>query len=205
MTRRTATILLVAIVVLGGIVIYLNANPELTAAPTPTPVTQSDTLWEVDLSQVVGLTVTDLEKQAAFSTALDDAGLWQVTQPQAGEADSARMMTIANTLGSLFVTREITDVANLADFGLEAPKYTIEIKLRDGTALKATVGEKAIGGLGYYVLREGERQPVIVGTASLDTLLTLPDQPPIVTPTPVATPEPLDLLPTVPVTETSSP
>lgn len=205
MNRRTATILLVAIVVLGGIVFYLNANPELTAEPTPTSATLSEPLWTIDPSQIAAITVTDTEKQTTFKASLDPGGLWQVTEPQEGEADPTRMSTVTSTIGSLYISRRVADVVNLADFGLAAPQYAIEIKLSDGTTFSATVGDKAVGGYMYYVLPQGSTQPVLVGTASLDTLLSLPNEPPLVTPTPVTIPPTQEPLPTQPVPGTPSP
>jgi hypothetical protein len=198
MNRTTAIILLVIIVALGGLVVYLNANPELTAEPTATPSSVSEPLWEVDPGQVAVIEVTDNENQATFSAARDAAGQWKVTQPEAGDADPLQMSTLTGTVSALFVSQRITEPVDLADFGLAEPKFTIAISLTDGTSHRVAVGNQAVGGFSYYVLPQGETQPALVGSASLDSLLLLPSQPPLVTPTPGVTPEtpaPLSTLP----------
>jgi hypothetical protein len=102
----------------------------------------------------------------------------------------------------LIVNRTLEDVSNLADFGLTAPAYALEIKQKDGQSFKATVGQKTVTGSAYYVLPSGSSTPVLVLSSYLDPLLNLPTAPPLATPTPEVTPEPL---PTLPLPGTASP
>ena len=85
------------------------------------------------------------------------------------------------------------------------PKYTFEIKMLDGTSHRVAVGNKVVGEGSYYVLPQGETQPALVGSATLNTLIALPEQPPYAPPTPTATPATLEPLPTMPLTGTPSP
>ena len=205
MNRRTGLLLLVAIAVLGGIAYYINVNPDVAASPTATPglaASESKPLWQFDPSQVTALTVADSATAVTFSASVDAAGKWTMSQPQVGEADSLTMSTAVNTLSSLTSTRDIEGVVNLTDFGLATPKYVIEIQLADGATLKAMVGDKAITGYTYYVLAQGASTPALVSSTSLDSILTLPAQPPLVTPTVSVT---QDLLPTLPLPATATP
>jgi hypothetical protein len=198
MDRRTGIILLVTLAALGGIAYYLNLNPEVVATPTPTSGFTSPTqspLWAFDSTQISSLTVVDTAQSLTFRAAVDDSGKWMMTEPQEAEADAARMSALASTVGSLMIARTITESNNLADFGLDAPGYAIEVKLKDGQTFRATVGDKAVTGFSYYVLPEGAQNAVVVSSGSLDTLLLLPGQPPLVTPTAPVTVEPLPLLP----------
>lgn len=206
MNRRTGVILLVMIAVLGGLIYYLNLNPDVANKPTPTSPPLADTtesrLWAIDPSQVESLTVFDSAKQLTFSAAVDSAGAWTISQPQAGLADSVLMSTYANTAASLTVTRAIEDVSNLVDFGLAAPAYSLQVKQKDGKTFRATIGKKAVTGASYYVLAEGADRPVLVPSGTLDSLLGLPAAPPLATPTPAVSQTPL---PTLPVLATPTP
>ena len=198
MDRRTGIILLITLAVLGGIAYYLTLNPEVVATPTPTSGFTSPTqtpLWAFDPAQIRSVMAVDTAKGLTFSASVDDAGKWTMTEPQEAEADAARMSTIVNSLGSLMISRTITESTHLADFGLDAPSYAIEVKLKDGQTFRATVGDKAVTGFSYYLLPEGAQNAVVVSSGSLDSLLLLPGQPPLVTPTAPVTVEPLPVIP----------
>ena len=102
MNRRTAIPLLVVIVLLGGVVLFINANPDRAAAPTPTtnPSTVAEPLWNVDPTLINGITVTDNETKVTFSATLDEAGQWKIAQPQAGDADPLQMSTVVSTVSA---------------------------------------------------------------------------------------------------------
>jgi len=206
MNRQTGLILLVCILVLGGIAYYLNLNPDVANNPTPTssvPSAPTQTqLWSIDPAQVQALTVFNATTQVTFKAQRDSSGNWMIAQPQSGVADPTLMSTIVNTAVSLTVSQTLDDVGNLADFGLTAPLYAMEVKLKDGQSFKATIGQKTVTGSAYYVLSNGSTTPVLVPSGSLDTLLNLPTTPPLALPTPEAT---VDLLPTLPLPGTTSP
>ncbi|MBM4425040.1 MAG: DUF4340 domain-containing protein [Chloroflexi bacterium] len=197
MNRRTALVFLITIAVLGGIVYYLTVNPEAASNPTPTAPASagSTTLWTIDSTLVKSLTVTDTVKALTFSAALDPSGQWMISQPQAGQADPAQMSTILSTVGSLYINRTITESVDLAEFGLTAPDYSIEVQTVDGAIFGASVGKQAVTGYAYYVLPADGGSVVLVGSSSLDTLLTLPSLPPLLAPTLEVTLEPLPALP----------
>ena len=210
MNRRVAVILLVGIAVLGSIAYYITVNPEAAGEATPTSLydpgsSTSSTLWTIDSTQVTSVTVSDAINGATFSASRDESGKWIVTQPYKGEADPNTMSIVASTLASLSINRTITETASLADFGLAAPDYAIEVKQNDGKVFRATIGQKAVTGSGYYVLPEGATNAVLVSSSSLDPVLGLAASPPIVTPPPPVTPETLEPLPTLPSPGTPSP
>ena len=196
MTRRTGFILLISIAILGGIMYYLSLSPQIVGIPTPTSAAVApNLLWTIDTAQIKSLLVSDSAKGLTFAAAVDDAGVWQMSQPQKAQLDSTVMSNMTSNLAAISINRTLTEEVNLASFGLTAPTYAIEVKLKDGKTLRATVGDKDVTGFTYYVLPEGSTKPVLVPTSSLDALLALPSQPPLVTPTAPVTLEPLPALP----------
>jgi hypothetical protein len=206
MNRRTGVILLIAIAVLGGIAFYINANPEVAANPTETSVAVTTRpLWTVSLPEITGLTVSDSAKGLTFVADVDSTGAWKISQPQAGDADFDQMAATVTSLTNLTITQDVAEVTNLADFGLEAPAYAIEVRRLSGDPLRLTVGQKTVTGFMYYVLPQGSTTPVLVSSTLLDTILGLPSAPPLATPTAPpteGTPEPL---PTLPLPATATP
>ncbi len=199
MNRRTTWILIGALAILGAFAYYLNTNPDAFSTATPTPATSAEqaTLWSLDTANVLSFSVVDNVNKLTFSAAVDATGIWTITQPEPGEADQTQLSSLASSLGFLYVNRTITETVNLADFGLLPPAYVLEVIQRDGSALKAGIGNKDPFDTAYYVLRDGEANAVLVGSFSLDTFLGLPAAPPFVVPTPAATLEELLPLPGV--------
>lgn len=188
MNRRTTIILLAVFVVLGGIAYYLNANPE-AAGRTPTPTLGAPPkVWQLESNNIKSVTVIDRVRNVTFSAAVDEQEAWTITQPSPGPADGLTMSSVSSTLGALYINRTITETVDLAEFGLITPDYTIEVVRKDGATLKADVGKKAVTGAAYYVLPAGAVNAVLVSSSTLDSLLTLPSQPPFATPTPEVTP-----------------
>jgi hypothetical protein len=188
--QRAIYILVGLLILLIGVVYYLQTNPEAASGGTPTPTTAapaSITLWTFDSAKVQSFSVTDNEQKVTFAAQLDSAGVWSITQPTPGPASQESLGTMPTTLGSLFVSQTITENVDLAAFGLLQPPYTLEVKQSDGKTFRANIGKKAPTGSGYYVLREGEAQVLLVGAPSLDTLLGYLTAPPLATPTPAVT------------------
>jgi hypothetical protein len=81
------------------------------------------------------------------------------------------------------------------------------VKLVDGSNVRVSIGDKAPTGSGYYVLRDGESNAVVVSTSAIDGLVALLKAPPYAAPT--ATPTPTvaltALAPTVAATRTPAP
>jgi len=201
MNRRTGLVLLFTIAVLGGLIYFLNVNPDVANKPTPTTAAEAPAgtaLWTVDATKIEQFTIVDLTKQATFDAVTSNEGAWTINEPKASvtdaQTDQTLMRTYANTAAGLTFSRAIDSITSLTDFGLDKPVYTIEIKQTGTAVLKALIGKKTVTGDAYYVQVQGATQVVLVPISSLDTLLSLPAAPPYTTPTPVVTP-----LPTLPL------
>lgn len=204
MNRNTGIALLIAVAVLGGLAWYINANPDIAATPTPTTaVSTSRPLWLIDATQITGITVSDSASGKTFVADVDSTATWKISQPVVADADPAQMSSIITTIPALYITQEIADAPNLSQFGLESPAYAVEVRLLSGEPQRITVGQKAVTGNAYYVRLQGSPNPVLVSSATLDALLTLPSQPPILIPTEV--PTAAEPLPTLPLPATQAP
>ncbi len=153
-----------------------NATP--TVSPRPGPV------WSFTSDQVAEFGITDLPKNRNVTVAKDAQGVWMVTAPEARRADESQISSKVGQLANLSVSTIITKSADLSPFGVLSPTYTIGVKLADGSQLKAAVGDKTPTGTGYYVLREGETDVLVVNSGSVDSLVGLLDNPPYFVPTP---------------------
>jgi hypothetical protein len=164
------------------------------AEATPTVDATPRVVWQTTADQVTRLRLTEPATGRSVALTKDAAGVWTVSEPAAGPADANTMLTVATNAASLSVSGVVT-ATDLAPYGVLDPAYSLEVGLADGQTLKAAIGGTAPVG-GYYLLREGDTQVMVVSTFSLDTLLGLLDAPPYA---PTATPAfSLDLTPATP-------
>jgi hypothetical protein len=202
MNRRT-TWILVGLAVLLAAYVWYSGRPNTNAATgtetpsVPTSIPGSGALFKTTSEQIAGFWVVDVAANRSVEVSKDAQGNWQVTQPEARPADPNQVSSWASQFASVYVTTVITTATDLTAFGVLSPTYTLGVKLADGTSLRASVGDKNPVGSGYYVLREGESNVVVISASAIDGLAALLDTPPYVPPTPTPTPT-VDLTATTP-------
>jgi len=98
-------------------------------------------------------------------------GEWRLVEPIKAEADSSLLSGMVDGLKGLKIDQVVAEnPEDLAPFGLESPKMTIEVRMTEGEpqppALR--VGGKSPVGANSYARREGEDK-VLLLSASLET------------------------------------
>lgn len=212
MNRRT-TWILVGLAALLLAYIWYSGRPRGNAAAgtetpsVPTPIPGSGSLFNTTSEQITGMWVMDMAAKSSVELSKDAQGNWQVTSPEARPADPTQAQTFASQFANVYVSTVITTATDLTPFGVLGPTYTLGVKLVDGSNLRVSVGDKAPTGSGYYILRDGESNAVVVSTSAIDGLVALLKSPPYATST--ATPTPTvdltALTPTVVATGTPVP
>jgi hypothetical protein len=190
MNRKTTLVLLAVLVVLGGYTYYYQAQknaPQPTATAAP-----SMAVWTITADQITGLQITETATGHQVAVSKTGPTQWQVTKPDSKPADSSQLDNLTTTLATLSFMSNITSTTDLAPFGLVNPAYTLEITRSTGGSLKAYIGDKIPTGNGYYLLRDGDKNPLAVSEASLSPVIGLLASPPYMpTPTPLAITGPL--------------
>jgi hypothetical protein len=185
--NRTTTIVLV--VVLAALALYTvmvqNPRDQAAAEATPTGDALPQVVWTTTGDQIVSLRVTDTAANRSVGVQKDAQGTWTVTEPTAGPADGNRLLSLTNSVALMSVTSVLTSTTDLAQYGVLSPTYTLELGLADGQKLRAAVGAQAPVGDGYFLLREGDANVMVVPGFGLEPLLELLNTPPYA---PTATP-----------------
>ncbi len=193
MNRRT-TWILVGLAALLAAYVWYSGRPNSgaasgTATPgIPTPIPGSGPLFNTTAEQITGLWVMDMAANSSVALSKDTQGNWQVTSPEARPADLTQAQSWASQFANVYVSTVITTATDLTPFGVLSPTYTLGVKLVDGSNLRVSVGDKAPTGSGYYILRDGESNAVVVNTSAIDGLVALLKSPPYATPTATLTP-----------------
>ncbi len=173
-------LLLVTMVIWQGVA----TNEEIDVIPTST---SSLLLPQLDVGKIVAFTLQRSEGNETLILEKDETGGWVLKQPASELTDSASVDANLSQLASIrILSAPMLDVG-LEDLGLKPPMYRLLIQLEDGQQLILNVGSETPTGSGYYVLTP-ERRIVIVNKFTLDAIIAMLDQPPILEPTPTPSP-----------------
>lgn len=185
---RTTTIVLVVILAALGLYVVLVQLPKDKAAAQLTPTQAGGPVsfvWQVTADQVTAIRLDDRVKNRSLALVKDAQGAWTVSEPEAKLANSTAITGVLSSLTALSIDTTITSTTDLSAFGVLSPTYSLELTLADEKKLKAAIGDKTPTGSGYYLLREGEANALVVATYGLDSLIGMLDAPPYA---PTATP-----------------
>ena len=187
MSFRNTVILLVVLVLLGGVVFFVNrqglAETDSDATPTPAPLTSlvSDDIASIKVER--GEESITVERQ--------DVG-WMIAGDSPEPAGETKVNQALNQLTSLRPTKILDDVQNVADFGLEEPAWTVTLTPNSGDPVIYHVGDENPRGTSRYLQVDGDAAIRLVPKSSVEnvqTWLEEPPYPPTPTPEPTATPE----------------
>lgn len=200
MNNRTTLILLGVLAALGAFVWYQGAsNPDEVASP---PVDLASAyVWQFSTGEVTGIRVTENDSGQTTALSRDAEGRWSVVEPYAADADQGQVESALANLAYLSVQRTLTETTDLRPFGVLEPAYTLEITLDDGSHKRLEIGQKVPSEDGFYALRPGEANALVVSGYSLRPVMDLAQTPPI---EPTETPTPAGDE-TSPVEETPTP
>ncbi len=189
MSFRNTVVLLVVLVVLGGVVFWVNkrqggaaTNPDATPTPGPlTPLTASD------------VESIEIKQEDRWITVKRQDDSWVVDSDLPEPADGDKVTQALNRLVGLRPTRTLDDVQNFGDFGLLKPAWTITLQPKEGKAVIFHVGDENPGGTSRYVRVTGDPTVYLVPKLSVEDVQQWLTEPPYQpTPAPEATETPAE-------------
>lgn len=188
MSFRNTGILLIVLIVLGGVVFWVNwqggAPADTDATPTPAPLTSLST------SDVTSIRI-EQEDQSITIERHDDG--WVIAGGSLEPAGEDKVTRALDRLTSLKPTKTLDDVQNIADFGLDEPAWTITLTPKGGDAIVYRVGDENPRGTTRYLQVAGDPAIHLVPKLNVENVQQWLEEPPY---PPTPTPEP---------TETSTP
>lgn len=202
MTNRRTTIVLLLVAVLLATFLVLTQTGTLSLGgeeeATETPSAFEAVFAEAEGDSVIAFEITDNETGDVFAATSDTEDLsWQVTeapsQPEEGQVvDAGRLTVVTNALNTLVYSRilERGEFESFADFGLDAPRYTLVYNTLGGGAFTLDIGGETTDGGSYYTQRPGDDVVLVVSSAVLGPFVDLLTEPPYAEPTPTLEPLP---------------
>ncbi len=202
MVRRSTWIVLGIFVLLVGFTLIFQSYQanKTTPTATATPTTPPQYLYNLGESQIKDIKIADKSGKSIELYYDPASSSWAIKGVPVEKADTTKIKSINNDLLSLQVQETLTGTLSLASVGLETPAYTITLTTPTDTQSVTYIGMQTAIGSGYYV-RQNAGQIMIVDKTSLDNILSLLTQPPLL---PTATPEvtPSEVIsPTLPISQ----
>ena len=181
MIRRSTWIIFgIFILLIAIVLIWQRVQENQQAQIIPTPATSF--LFDLAGKSITGIVISSPGGHTVSAKKTSD-GNWILDEPAGQPADAGRIDAAVGTASGLQVLSTLNKVGDLETLGLNPASYQIELILIDGTRLHAFVGGLTPTQSGYNVLIEG--QPLkIVERYSLEEVLSLFNDPPILQPTP---------------------
>lgn len=160
MKLQRSTVGLVITALLLGSGVLVSQLIRQSNSPTVTDGgADASPVYDFAEANVVELQIENDFQAVAFTK--DDAGFWQMTEPEAVPAEEAAIAFLLSrlTTDGLLQTTTI-DAAEQADFGLDSPSTTVAITLADGTTHQLILGDPDFSGTNVYALIDPEIFPL---------------------------------------------
>ena len=187
MIRRNTWITLAAfgVVLIAAILVRQGQQAE----PEPTPSASLEPLWQVESSEIVSLTVEDLQAGTVLQLERDPEDLWQIVLPETLPADPARVERAVSWISAPTPRAEVLEALDLTAFELDQPHYRVEIVLKNGERHEFSVGRVSPTGDSRYASSPDRPGVQILSLVGLEEVLNLATDL-LPTPTPTVTPSP---------------
>ena len=162
--------MLIASVVLAGLalaVVWSNwsekAKQGKPSADTPPKILsiKEDQVKQIDIKRRTGESTT---------VKFNDSGRWQITSPQALDADAGAVAAITSASANLNAERVVDENAtDLASYGLAPPLLEVDITTKDAKTNKLLLGENTPAGNGVYAKLDGDPRLFTTGSFNKST------------------------------------
>jgi hypothetical protein len=192
MNRRNTLILVVIFIALAGYAYFTQARNAGTSQALPTPSATPVPVFNFLTDSVSQFQASDLQKnQVVVVTRQGES--WHMTAPKDSATDAVRIADAVDSIAHLEATRVLTNVTDLAGYGLITATIEARVTLSDTTQYVLQIGDTTPDQSAYYALKGGDKQVYLITTAIVAALKDFVDRPPYpatptLTPLPTLTP-----------------
>ncbi len=150
-----STIALVVVLAgLGGYIYFVDSKRPAGG------VEEKQKVFAVEADKIEEMTVT---ADGETSTLRKADGAWKMTAPLAVDADTSEANSLTSAISSLEINRVIDEnAANLAEYGLAAPRIKVAFKGAAGAAGEIHLGDKTPTQSDVYAVRAGEKRVLLL-------------------------------------------
>ncbi len=153
----TSTLILVAVLAgLGGYIYFIDAKRPAPGADEATPKTK---IFAVETEKIDELKITTGGETSLLKKSGDG---WKMIQPSETDADPAEVMSVAQAISNIEMSRTIDEnPADLKEYGLATPVVSVEFRAGN-TSGSISLGEKTPTMGDIYALKGGDKKVFLV-------------------------------------------
>lgn len=159
--------LLILLVVLAGLLAGYGAINSATQTQTVEQVEGTFDLCALTEDTLSGLIWADGETEYHF---VREDGIWQKAGDTSFPVNQSALDALAKKIVALSATRMLEDVSSLADYGLDAPAFTVTAEGTDGTQVTYAMGDATPFADGYYVSASDQADAIYTVEDSLSDM-----------------------------------
>lgn len=164
MNFKTTIGLLICVVAVAAILFLTRENSE----PKPAPLAEPTKLIDLNSDVVTKITITGSDQsQLVLERSGND---WKITAPFQARGDAFPVNNLIRAILNMESGTQLGADSVSASTGLNPPNYTVEVVSTDGKSSRALIGNRSSTGGTVYVLKEGDKQPYLVGDDVLSEL-----------------------------------
>lgn len=199
LNRGTLVLIAVSVIVIAVLMVLSNQPASAPSDTTATPTASAGPVFAeiaTDQSKIVRFEVIKAEDGSKVVMTKDAASVWSVAEAtftQALATDQNKASSAVTSLASL-VAIDKFETDKPADFGLDAPKFTLTLTDSDGKTYTVKIGSQSVANPRYYAFVGDDSKNVYVLTKDVIDGLTgqiaIPAYVASPTPTPTSSPTP---------------
>jgi len=156
---RGLLIALVALIVLGGGVLLSNKYKKDAEKKGSADAPKILSIAEDQIQQL------EIKRRDGSQVTLKKGDKWQITAPEALNADQDAISSITSTVSSLASERIVEENAtDLANYGLTNPQLQLSVLQKDGKTTKLLLGDDTATGNGVYAKLDGDPKVYTIGS-----------------------------------------
>jgi hypothetical protein len=155
---RSTGILLLVLIGLGAYIYFVTWRQ-----PDPSQSTENRVYRPLIADEIVEFTLK--AESGSVTTARRTGDTWEIVAPRTLPASIPQMNGMTSMIAYLDVVRVIEEEpADLAQYGLDNPRITVEFKVRDGRTFGALqIGRRTPTGANMYARRADEKRVFLIG------------------------------------------
>ena len=165
--RLLVGILIVLVVILAVVMAVRHFSAQKAAEEEE--AAKEDVITEED-AEYTSLSYNNGTTTLSFH--LDESGTWVWSDDPEFPLDDSTIQSMMVLLTTLTPQQTITDGDSLESYGLDQPVATLTATKADGETLTIALGDTTVDGDSYYMLMNGQENPVYIISDSLHTYMS---------------------------------
>lgn len=153
---RNLLLLVLVLVVLGGVLLYLNSHPAKKSSDSTTANTQTIDIAKLDSKKISKIT---LKTKSSVLNITKNGTKWASDSAPGINLSEASVESLLTNFASMQAEKVIANNLNdIAQYGLQAPSAIATVTMEDGSVKEFSLGSKSPDGSYYYLILKGNNK-----------------------------------------------